>query len=707
MVDFLIQATLSNFLVAAVMAAVAWFVQRRVRSASLANLLWALVLIKMVTPPIFALPVFEVPRVSSVDEQSHDAAIPATVTENVEGNLTAAAVVAGQSEILTSDGSAAADSNRFVAQVAFIAIAGWLLVSVAIFIISAFRILRFHFLLRANSHLHPKLSQGLAVDVAGQFGIRRAPGIIVSLANIAPFVWWMSGRSVIVISKQATEKLNHRDLRLIITHEMAHIKRRDHWFRWLEWIALIGHWWNPVVWWVRHHLRVSEEVACDDLVLETAAPDVHQYANSLLNMAELLAAPAIRPPVVASAINSGGNLEKRLRMMIAKKKWKVPSALRMAIVAVAVCVFPLGIVYAQDFDAVERRLGSAVEAGELSLEQANQMMKALRSARKERETESKERRYAQYVDKIEAALKAGKISKEEAREKIIAAKREFFGVVREKIEPKREYREKQYKKYVEKLEAAVKAGKITKEEARKKMIAGQRELFGVVREKKEPRREYREKESKERRYKEYAEKIEAAIKAGKLSKEEARKKLIAGQRELFGIAGERKERTKSEYREMEARERRYKEIVQEIEEGVKDGKISESRAKRILLAKRRELFGFIGEKKEPRAENRDKGSNERRYKELAGKIEAAVRSGKLTKEEARRKLIAGQRELFGFVGEKKEPRREKREMESRERRYKEIVNEIEAAVKAGKMSKEEAVKKLRSMRREFFGDRDR
>ena len=69
MADFLIQATLSNLVVATILAVIAWTVQRRVRSASLANLLWALVLIKMVTPPLFSIPVFEVPSVSSLSVQ--------------------------------------------------------------------------------------------------------------------------------------------------------------------------------------------------------------------------------------------------------------------------------------------------------------------------------------------------------------------------------------------------------------------------------------------------------------------------------------------------------------------------------------------------------------------------------------------------------------------------------------------------------------
>ena len=60
MADFILQATLSNLLVSAILAAIAWFIQKRYRAASLANLLWIMVLIKMITPPLFAIPLLEV-----------------------------------------------------------------------------------------------------------------------------------------------------------------------------------------------------------------------------------------------------------------------------------------------------------------------------------------------------------------------------------------------------------------------------------------------------------------------------------------------------------------------------------------------------------------------------------------------------------------------------------------------------------------------
>ena len=60
MADFLFQATLSNLLVSFLLAMIACFIQRRYQAATLANVLWIMVLIKMVTPPLYAIPLLEV-----------------------------------------------------------------------------------------------------------------------------------------------------------------------------------------------------------------------------------------------------------------------------------------------------------------------------------------------------------------------------------------------------------------------------------------------------------------------------------------------------------------------------------------------------------------------------------------------------------------------------------------------------------------------
>ena len=347
MVDYLVAATLSNLLVSTILAALAWVVQRKIASPGLMNLLWAVVLIKLVTPPIVAIPALIVPSVAGSNipasaglVTNHDVGPGAILDKNF------ASVDRSPNDLTASPATVVKLSAARLSLVV------WMVVSAILFAVSAVRILRFHWLLVATARVHEDLSRGLASSVSRQFGLRKAPNILVTSANVAPFVWWMAGRGIIVVSSRATQELDQEDLRLIITHEMAHIKRRDHWFRWLEWLALVIFWWNPIMWWARQQLRTSEEMACDQLVLQTSKSEVNQYANSLLNMAELLTSLEIRPPVMASAINSGGSFERRLKVMMSEKTWTAPAALRTAVMAMAMCLFPLGFVYAQDFEAV-------------------------------------------------------------------------------------------------------------------------------------------------------------------------------------------------------------------------------------------------------------------------------------------------------------------------------------------------------------------
>ncbi len=581
MVDYLVAATLSNLLVSTILAALAWAVQRKIASPGLMNLLWVVVLIKLVTPPIVAIPALIVPSVAGSN-------IPASAGPVTNYDVGPGAIL--DKNFASVDRSpndlTASPATVVKLSAARLSLVVWMVVSAILFAVSAVRILRFHWLLVATARVHQDLSRGLASSVSRQFGFRKAPNILATSANVAPFVWWMAGRGIIVVSSRATQELDQADLRLIITHEMAHIKRRDHWFRWLEWLALVIFWWNPIMWLARRELRSSEEMACDQLVLQTSKSEVNQYANSLLNMAELLTSPEIRPPVMASAINSGGSFERRLKVMMSEKTWTAPAALRTAVMAMAMCLFPLGFVYAQDFEAVERRLGGAVEAGELSLEQANLMMEALRrSSAGDREVGARKERYQRFMNDIKEAAEAGKLTEEEAEMKLAAVRREMFeaGLQNDRELGEMEAKKQRYMLYMKEIKAAIEAGKLTEEEGEEKLIAVRREMFEQDRHRDAERREL---EAKKRRYEQAARKIKEAHEAGKISEEEAEEKLIAMRREMF----EQERHQEAEGQELEAKKRRYERAAREIKEAHEAGKISEEEAEDQLIDLRREMF---------------------------------------------------------------------------------------------------------------------
>ena len=102
------------------------------------------------------------------------------------------------------------------------------------------------------------------------------------------------------------------------------------------------------------------------------------YANSLLQVAEFLSTAAHRPPSVASAMTGGGKLEQRLTMIVSRNAVK-PTRFGLGIVlTLAALTLPVGLASAQELGAIERRLGSAVADGEITLEQAQIMLEALK-----------------------------------------------------------------------------------------------------------------------------------------------------------------------------------------------------------------------------------------------------------------------------------------------------------------------------------------
>lgn len=76
-------------------------------------------------------------------------------------------------------------------------------------------------------------------------------------------------------------------LRVVLLHELAHVKRRDCLTHVLGQAACAFHWFNPLVWLAVKRARAERERACDDLVLACGTRG-SDYADQLLEMARVL-----------------------------------------------------------------------------------------------------------------------------------------------------------------------------------------------------------------------------------------------------------------------------------------------------------------------------------------------------------------------------------------------------------------------------------
>ena len=100
-------------------------------------------------------------------------------------------------------------------------------------------------------------------------------------------------------------------------------------------------------------------------------------------------------------------------------------------------MLPQGVLWSQDFVALERRLGAAVAEGEIDLRQAQAMMDALRATSKRGDQASLkmrlEERMKVYAEALRKQVAEGEISKDEAMEMYEAAGQKIEAHYREAV----------------------------------------------------------------------------------------------------------------------------------------------------------------------------------------------------------------------------------------------------------------------------------
>ncbi|MDE2794599.1 MAG: M56 family metallopeptidase [Gemmatimonadota bacterium] len=338
MSELLLQIGATKLVVSVLLAGVVWVVHRRVGRPGVSYHMWLLVLVVLLVPAVVSLPVLpadsESPVAVSGAELPGDA-VPVTVA----AGETAGERSANRSNILTW-------AVHLWPGLAVV----WLLGTAGIIGWTGFRAVRFRRWVTGASRPAPPAIRREAVDVGRALGLARMPEIHITRARMSPMVWWLGGKVRLLIPSAVVDRLSQEDTRAVLAHELAHIRRRDHVVRWVEWMTCTVFWWNPVAWWARRQLRVAEECCCDEIALASAGSNPRGYAHALVRVLDLVSStPDRRAPAVASLIGRPRGtrvLERRLKVILAPGKTSpTPPWLRHAAGAVFVCALPFGLIY--------------------------------------------------------------------------------------------------------------------------------------------------------------------------------------------------------------------------------------------------------------------------------------------------------------------------------------------------------------------------
>ena len=149
-----------------------------------------------------------------------------------------------------------------------------------------------------------------------QLAVRGRITLLIHPDKTIPVVWGIIRHRLLL--PVAAQQWSDEQLRSVLLHELAHIKRRDTLSQLLAQIACGLHWFNPLIWFATWRLHVERERACDDLVLASGVR-ASAYAEHLLNVAtKLSSSPWTQACGLAMARNS--SLHGRLAAVLSEKR---------------------------------------------------------------------------------------------------------------------------------------------------------------------------------------------------------------------------------------------------------------------------------------------------------------------------------------------------------------------------------------------------
>jgi beta-lactamase regulating signal transducer with metallopeptidase domain len=136
-------------------------------------------------------------------------------------------------------------------------------------------------------------------ELARKLGIKTAPAVVEAEIG-SPFVVGVR-RHLLVLPRKIEQELTPEEVRAILAHELAHVKRSDYTLNLLQIGVLLLMWPHPVAWMLWNRLRHAREACCDEAAVQlcgTAGPLARALYRLAVNASPLdVAVPAAAGPL--------------------------------------------------------------------------------------------------------------------------------------------------------------------------------------------------------------------------------------------------------------------------------------------------------------------------------------------------------------------------------------------------------------------------
>ncbi|MCG8464550.1 MAG: M56 family metallopeptidase [Xanthomonadales bacterium] len=131
----------------------------------------------------------------------------------------------------------------------------------------------------------PARLQALFDELCVEFELQGRVALKISNQILSPMtVGWL--RPLVLVPASAWLGLRQDELRLILAHELAHIRRWDYLVNICQQVAVTILFYHPVVHWLSRVLSEEREMCCDELVVGESEDTRLAYAKALLHLQE-------------------------------------------------------------------------------------------------------------------------------------------------------------------------------------------------------------------------------------------------------------------------------------------------------------------------------------------------------------------------------------------------------------------------------------
>lgn len=145
-------------------------------------------------------------------------------------------------------------------------------------------------------------------------------------------------RPAVYLTEQAAD--DPRRAHITITHELTHLRHRDHIWSAARVLCLIVYWFDPFVWLAAWLSKQDGELYCDDCAIRALGEEQRfAYGRALLELSET----AVRPSdlICGASTLSGGarRMRERITRIVNRPKRSLPLCILMAVFVLAAAAF--------------------------------------------------------------------------------------------------------------------------------------------------------------------------------------------------------------------------------------------------------------------------------------------------------------------------------------------------------------------------------